>query len=120
MDVIEIRGIRAHGKHGANPGERDRDQPFDVDIEIGIDLSRPAFSDVLADTVDYGELHETIVCIVRDRSFALLERLAAEILNAVFADERIARASVSIAKPNLLDGATPRVTLLRQRMNAEP
>ena len=31
MDVIELRGVRAYGKHGANPGERDRDQPFDAD-----------------------------------------------------------------------------------------
>ena len=115
MDVIEIRGMRLHGRHGANPGERDREQPFDVDVELELDLSRAASSDDLAETVDYAGLHAAIARIVRERSYNLLERLAQEILDATFADVRVRSASVSVAKPNLLDGATPRVTLRRAR-----
>lgn len=115
MDRITLARIVACGRHGANPGERDRVQPFHVDVEMDVDLSRAAASDALEDTVNYAEVHRRIVEIVELRSYALLERLAAEILNAVLNDTRVARATVSIAKPQILDGATPSVTLTRER-----
>jgi dihydroneopterin aldolase len=52
-----------------------------------------------------------LVRIVRDESFALLERLGDRILADVMADERILAAELTIAKPRLLAGATPAVTL---------
>src|SRR5579864_4756501 len=110
MDAITLTGIRTYGKHGADPGERDREQPFDVDLEIELDLQKASRTDDLADTLNYAQVHATVVRIVQERSFVLLERLAAEILDAIFVDERIRNASVSLAKPQLLDGATPRVT----------
>lgn len=113
MDVITLRGMRVMGRHGANPGERDAEQPFDLEIELHADLSAAQRSDNLDDTIDYDALHERIVQIVRTTSFALLERLAGEILNAVFEDARVTRAHVTISKPQLLDGATPSVRLQR-------
>jgi len=115
-DSISIRGIRAHGRHGALPGERDRPQPFDIDIDIELDLTAARKSDALEDTLDYAALHARVVHIVSERSFRLLERLADEILNDVMTDRRIARADVTIAKPGILDGATPsvRVTAVRR------
>jgi dihydroneopterin aldolase len=115
MDRINLRGIIANGKHGANPGERDTAQPFHVDLEIDLNLKRASRSDDLADTVNYAELHAMVVEIVEKHSYILLEKLAAVILDAVLCDERIARATVTIAKPLLLDGATPSVTIGRSR-----
>lgn len=114
MDVIHLRGVRAYGKHGANPGERDRDQPFDVDVVIELDLRQAEVSDNLGDTLDYAKLHHRVTDIVESTSFTLLERLAAEIVRAIFSDARVARAEVEIAKPSLLDGATPSVRLRRE------
>jgi 7,8-dihydroneopterin aldolase/epimerase/oxygenase len=115
MDRITLRGIRAMGRHGANPGERDREQPFDVDVVAELDLCEAQRSDDLADTLDYAALHRRIVKVVERTSHALLERLAAELIDAVFADARVVRAEVTVAKPELLDGATPSVTLVRER-----
>lgn len=118
-DCIAIRGIRAHGKHGALPGERDREQAFDIDIELELDLSAARASDNLTNTVDYARLHEIVVRAVRERSFALLERLADEITRDVLAaDSRIAVVHVTVAKPQLLDGATPSVTVRTVRTPA--
>jgi dihydroneopterin aldolase len=61
--------------------------------------------------LDYSTLHATIVRIVRERSYDLIERLGADLLDAALADRRVLRASVRIAKPELLDGATPAVIL---------
>lgn len=114
MDVIALSGVRAFGRHGANPGERDHEQAFDVDLRLEMDLSAPAHSDVLEDTLNYADLYERVVTIVQSTSFVLIERLAAEIVNEIFRDARVARAQVQIAKPRLLGGATPSVVLSRE------
>jgi dihydroneopterin aldolase len=114
MDRIALRGVRVLGRHGANPGERERAQPFDVDLVFEIDLRAPQKSDELDDTVNYAHVHKRLVDIVEQRSFVLLERLAGAMLDELFADPRIARAELTIAKPELLGGATPSVTLVRE------
>lgn len=114
MDVIALTGVRALGRHGANPGERDAEQPFDIEVHVEIDLSAPAQSDDLGDTLNYAQLHERVIAIVQSTSFVLLERLAAELLHEIFRDVRVARAQVQIGKPQLLSGATPSVRLFRE------
>jgi len=113
MDVIRIDGIRAFGKHGADPGERDAAQPFDVTVVIESDLATAATSDDLKDAIDYSVLRQTIANIIEGTSFRLIERLAAEIARALLDDARIAYAEITIAKPGILHGATPSVTLRR-------
>ncbi len=115
IDGIALRGIRAYGRHGANVGERDFAQPFDLDLELDVDLSAARASDELGDTIDYAALHERIVATVRDSSYRLLERLGDEILGGVMRDSRVVAARLTIAKPDLLDGATPCVTLRSTR-----
>ena len=113
--AIRLSGMRFWGKHGADPGERERDQPIDVDLEISCDVSRAAASGALADTVDYAEVYRTCERIVTQESCVLLEELAGRIAAAVFADRRVEGLSVRVRKPRLLDGATPEVELRRRR-----
>ncbi|MFN2448898.1 MAG: dihydroneopterin aldolase [Candidatus Baltobacteraceae bacterium] len=114
MDVIELRGMRVYGKHGANPGERDREQIFELNVRLELDLAQAASGDELQATLDYAALHARIKATVESTSFRLLERLASEVMGAIFADARVARAGVRIAKPQLLEGATPSVLLQRE------
>jgi dihydroneopterin aldolase len=114
-DFIEIRGIRAFGKHGALPGERDHLQPFDLDLVLEVDLAAARASDDLDRTVDYGAVHARIVRLVAERSFMLLERLGDAILADLMRDERILGAEITLAKPHLLDGATPAVRVHARR-----
>lgn len=114
MDRISIRNIIAHGKHGANPGERDRAQPFHIEVDLDIDLTRAGQTDELHDTVNYADVYAAILKIVEERSYVLLERVASTILDEILRDPRIVRATLSIAKPDLLDGATPSVHMTRE------
>ena len=114
-DSIVLRGMRVWGRHGANPGEREVVQAFDVELALGVDLRAAARSDALEDTIDYSSVHATLIGIVQSQSYALLERLAQAILDAIFSDIRIRSADITIAKPGILGGATPSVTL--QRLN---
>lgn len=115
MDIIAIERIRVNGRHGADPGERDREQPFDIDIEIELDADAASRSDDLAQTINYAAVHARVVKVVSSTSFDLLERLAREILEAaVFVEPAAVRGRVRIAKPQLLAGATASVTLARE------
>lgn len=120
MDLIRIDGIRVLGRHGADPGERDTLQPFDVTLRIETDLEPGAHSDDLKQTVNYAVLRDRVAEIVGSTSFRLIERLASEIAHAVLEDRRIAHAEVTIAKPGILDGATPSVTLRRTNPKFQP
>lgn len=115
MDRIELHGIRVFGHHGAEAAEREVEQPFDIDLVLDIDLHTPQASDDLADTLNYAVLHARVAEIVVSTSHALLESLVGDLLDAVFMDPRVQRAEVTVAKPKLLDGATPSVTLARER-----
>jgi dihydroneopterin aldolase len=116
MDEIAISGIRVFGRHGAYAGEKEKPQAFDVALKLHVDLATASRSDRLADTIDYAELHRRVVEIVQQRSYDLLERLGAEIVDVVFEDERVRAAEVSIGKPELLGGATATVTVRRSRV----
>lgn len=117
MDVIRIDGIRVLGRHGANAGERETVQPFDVTAVIELDLQAAERSDDLKDTFDYDVARTAIAFVITSTSFRLIERLAGEILHAIFNDARVARAEITVAKPEVLQGATPSVTLRRENPN---
>jgi len=110
---MRLDGIRAFGRHGADPGERDAAQPFEINVVLEVDLRPAEQSDNLKEAVDYAVMRNTIAGIVESTSFRLIERLAAEIARAVLDDARVAHAEVTIAKPGVLQGATPSVTLRR-------
>jgi len=114
-DRIAVHGIRAYGKHGASAGERDFVQPFDIEIELAVDLTAARTHDRLADTIDYAALYARIVGLVAERSYRLLERLGDEILGELMCDARISAATITIAKPQLLAGATPSVRVTATR-----
>jgi 7,8-dihydroneopterin aldolase/epimerase/oxygenase len=113
VDRIALRAVRAYGRHGYNTGERNHPQPLDVDVTLEIDLRAAQASDEIAQTVDYAALRERLIEVVARTSYALLERLAGDLLDELFVDQRVARAEVTLSKPGILDGATPSVTLDR-------
>lgn len=118
MDHLILRGLRAVGTHGALPEERERAQPFEVDLDLGLDLAVAGASDELGDTVDYGELVERVHAVVTGERHALLERLAARIAEVVLADARVLEVEVAVRKlrpPVPVDLAHAEVRILRRR-----
>ena len=85
-DRITLRGMRFMGRHGVNREEQVTAQPFEVDLILRADLSKPAATDDLADTIDYSAAFTVVAEIVEDRSYRLIERLAGAIAEAVLAD----------------------------------
>ena len=116
MDRIELRGLRAVGTHGALPEEQLRAQPFEVDLDLQVDLRPAGQSDDLADTVDYGALAEAVERVITKERFQLLERLAERIADEVRRDQRVEEATVTVRKlrpPVAVDLTSAAVTITR-------
>ena len=98
MDTIILTGIRALGAHGVLPEEQARPQPFEVDVELTVDLKPAGRSDVLSDTVDYDGLAARVVQIVEAGGLSLLETLADRIATVCRADPRVGGVVVTVKK----------------------
>lgn len=97
-DRIQLRGLRATGVHGALPEEQVRAQPFELDIDLELDLSTAGASDSLEDTVDYAEVTSRALGIVQADSYRLLERLAQAVADAVLGSCAAAAVTVALRK----------------------
>ncbi len=95
---IVIAGLRELGVHGVLPEEQARPQPFEVDVELSVDLAKPGDSDALDDTVDYSAVAEAISRVVRSERYQLLERLASRIAEVCVSDPRVTGVSVTVRK----------------------
>jgi dihydroneopterin aldolase len=119
VDRIVLRGLRVVGTHGVLAEEQARAQPFEVDLDLDVDLGAASRSDDLGDTVDYGEIAGAVERIVREERFALLERIAGRIVEVVLGlDERITAVDVTVTKvrpPVPVDLASAAVRVRRDR-----
>ena len=113
-DRIELRQLRASGICGALPEERERAQPFEVDLDVEADLAPAGRSDDLADTLDYGAIAAAVETVITSERFTLLERMAARNAEVVLADERATAVTVTVRKlrppvPQALDTSGVRI-----------
>ena len=90
-----LSGIRASGRHGANPGERDEPQEFVVDLDVEVETT----GDQLDRTADYRRLTETVRETVATESFVLLESLADALANAALTHQGVQRVTAVVHKP---------------------
>ena len=98
MDRILITGLRELGVHGVLPEEKLRPQPFEVDVELTVDLNAAGESDDLDDTVDYGAVCEAISRVVSSERYELIERLATRIAEVCAVDSRVMGTKVTVRK----------------------
>ena len=79
MDKILLREMVFYGFHGSNSAEKELGQHWEVDVEIEGDLSIPAKTDHLKDTIDYREVYKKVKDVIENENFSLLETIAERI-----------------------------------------
>ncbi len=100
-DRVVLADMRFEGRHGVHPWEKTTPQPFEVDVELELDLRVAGTTDDLARTVDYGEVYDAVRGIVEGRSYGLIEALAEAIADACLADPRVELVMVRVRKPGV-------------------
>ena len=119
-DRITLRGMVFMGRHGVPDEERAGPQPFEIDLVVRLDLSEPARTDDLDDTIDYGTLFELARDVVEGQSFHLLEGLAGAIADAVLAAHPVDDVEVRVRKPKApLPGAFDSVEVRIRRRRGD-
>jgi dihydroneopterin aldolase len=101
-DRLALMNIRFAGRHGVLPEERQNAQPFEVDVELFLDLSPAGRADDLSKTVDYREVFGIVGDIVQGRSYQLIEAVAETIasrLLAEFSKTGLTEVLVRVRKP---------------------
>ena len=119
MDRIFLRGMRFMACHGVLPHEREVPQPFEVDVELGLDLRSAGESDDLDDTVNYAEVYDVVSTVLTVTRKYLIEALAEEIADDLLRDfDSLRWVRVTVHKPAApIDGifSDVGVTILRRR-----
>ncbi|HEX2315787.1 MAG TPA: dihydroneopterin aldolase [Thermomonospora sp.] len=99
MDRIELTGLRARGRHGVLPAERELGQEFVVDVSLGLDTRPAAETDDLSRTVDYGSLAGRLVAVVEGEPVDLIETLAERLAAVCLEDATVQEVHVTVHKP---------------------
>jgi 7,8-dihydroneopterin aldolase/epimerase/oxygenase len=117
-DWISLTGLRAKGHHGVYDFERAMGQDFVVDVVLEVDLGRAAYTDNVADTVDYAKLADRLVAVISGEPVNLIETLADRLAAVCFAERRVAAVVVTVHKPQAAiphEFSDVSVTLRRRR-----
>nr|WP_314807436.1 dihydroneopterin aldolase [uncultured Selenomonas sp.] len=119
MDRIFLRGMRFMACHGVLPHEREVPQPFEVDVEMGLDLRAAGESDDLGDTVNYAKVYDVVSTVLTVTRKYLIEAIAEEIADDLLRDFDVLRlVRVTVHKPAApIDGifSDVGVSILRRR-----
>jgi 7,8-dihydroneopterin aldolase/epimerase/oxygenase len=100
-DRIILHNMVFRGRHGVHPAERALGQRFEVDVELGLDLSRAMASDALQDTVDYSRAYAIVREEVEDCHYQLLEALAGTMVRRLLAEFPVTSVLVRVRKPQV-------------------
>jgi dihydroneopterin aldolase len=98
MDCIEVTGIRCYGYVGYLPEEQVLGQWFEVDLTLWMDLIAAGRSDDISDTLDYRRAIATVKDLVKTSKFALVEKLASTIADAILKLDRVQQVRVRLIK----------------------
>jgi dihydroneopterin aldolase len=98
-DRIFLEAMVFQGTHGVYPEEQVNPQPFEVDVDLALNLQPAGLSDDLALTIDYGAVFETCRQIVESTRFNLIEALAEAIAHELLVGYAADEVTVRIRKP---------------------
>ena len=108
---INIHGIKTLGKHGIYEIEKSSDQKFLVDVKITIDTFQ---GDEIYDTINYENVVDDVIGIVKTESFNLIETLSKKITQEIYkkynseSNVKIFEIIVTVHKPD---------TILKEKTN---
>ena len=100
-DMIFIKGLSIHARHGYLDYEAEVGQRFVIDLELTADIAEASRSDRLSDTVSYANVVATATAAFRDANYKLVERAAGAVAEAVLTGfPKVSTIKVTVHKPH--------------------
>ena len=106
--TIDVKGIKAYGKHGVYAEEKKEEQLFLIDVNLLLEELKEN-DDLIEQAINYEFIVKQVVDLVKKESFNLIETLAKKLIEEI---EQLAikktyfinikRISVTVHKPETL------------------
>lgn len=98
MSYIKITDLEVRYRVGVPDAERAQTQRLLLTVEMESDFSAAAASDDIGDTIDYYLVAQKLLKLGEDRSWKLIEKLAADIADLVLREFRPQSVTVEVTK----------------------
>lgn len=107
MDRVFIEGLDIEAIIGVHDWERTAAQPLVMDIGMSVDVSVPARSDAVDETVDYAAVAEAVGELAGKSRFQLIETLAEQVAAMILErfGSKVTAVTVCIRKPQAIPNA---------------
>ncbi len=106
MDIIFLGGLEIEAIIGIFDWERETKQKIILDIEMTFDIKKAAQSDNINDTLDYKAVSKSVIQMVENSSFFLVEKLAEEITQLILNDFNVPWVKLTLNKKGAIRGAS--------------
>lgn len=113
MDLVSVRDLSVPAVIGVHDWERDITQTLVFSVDLAADVRTAARRDDLADALDYSAVARTIVSVVEDGRFRLIETAAERVADRLLTDHPVAWLRLEVRKPVASGGYTAAVTIER-------
>lgn len=101
-DKIYIRNLALRCIIGLFEEERREKQDIIINLIMYTDLNKACENDNIEDSIDYKVIKKSIISLVENSEFFLIEKLAGEVSKICLKDNRIKIVKVTIDKPGAL------------------
>lgn len=116
MDKVFIRALEIQTHIGVNAWEHHIRRPLILDLDLGVDTREAAASDHIRDAVDYKAVCDTLLALVNERQFQLLETFAEAAARRLFELFPLMTLRIYVSKPGAVTQAkTVGVEIERRR-----
>ena len=101
MDKIIIHGLRIFAYHGVDMQEKEKGQPFVLNVTLHLPLDKPGRTDRLDDTVNYASAVKLIRRVMTEEKYDLIEKAAQRTADALLAKfPRLRQVELELQKPH--------------------
>ncbi len=97
--TIEIGGLSLYTHHGVTAAEREVGQRLVLDLRLEVGACDATVTDRVEDTIDYGEVCQSVALVAQQRSYKTLERLCTAIADHLIERYDAESVWVKAAKP---------------------
>jgi len=113
VDLVSVRDLSVPAVIGVHDWERDITQTLVFSVDLAADVRTAARHDHLTDALDYSAVARTIVSVVQDGRFRLIETAAERVADRLLTDHPVAWLRLEVRKPIASGGYTAAVTIER-------